>query len=82
MIERNIHVGSTMESNAAAMFVQTASQFASSIHLRLENKIINAKSIMGVISLGMLDGKDIAVIADGSDEEQAVHKLENFLGAV
>jgi len=82
MIERNIQVLASLEARPAALFVQTASQFSSSIHLRIDEKTVNAKSIMGVISLGVLDNQNVTVIADGQDEEQAVDKLEQFLSAV
>ena len=82
MIERNIQVLASLEARPAALFVQTASQFASSIYLSINNKTINAKSIMGVISLGVLDGQNVTIIAEGQDEEQAVDKLERFLSAV
>jgi len=82
MIERNIHVLAGLEARPAALFVQTASQFSSSILLRIDNKTINAKSIMGVISLGVLDNQNVTVIAEGPDEKQAVDRLEQFLSAV
>jgi phosphotransferase system HPr (HPr) family protein len=82
MIERTIQALASLEARPAAMFVQTASQFASSIYLRMDNKTINAKSIMGVISLGVLDSQSVTIIAEGKDEEQAVDKLERFLSAV
>ena len=82
MIERNIQVLASLEARPAALFVQTASQFASSIYLSMDNKTINAKSIMGVISLGVLDNQNVTIIAEGQDEEQAVDKLEKFLSAV
>ena len=82
MIERNIQVLASLEARPAALFVQTASQFASSIYLRMDNKTINAKSIMGVISLGVLDNQNVTIIAEGQDEEQAVDKLGSFLSAV
>jgi len=82
MIERNISVSASLEARPAALFVQTASQFASSIYLKMDNKTINAKSIMGVISLGVLDNQNVTIIAEGQDEEQAADKLERFLSAV
>ena len=82
MIERNIQVLASLEARPAALFVQTASQFSSSIYLRMDNKMINAKSIMGVISLGVLDNQNVTIIAEGQDEEQAIDKLEKFLSAV
>jgi len=82
MIERNIQVLANLEARPAALFVQTASRFTSSIYLRMDNKTINAKSIMGVISLGVLDGQNVTIVAEGLDEEQAVDQLEKFLSAV
>ncbi|MDR1913716.1 MAG: HPr family phosphocarrier protein [Clostridiales bacterium] len=82
MIERNIQVVSSLEARPAALFVQTASQFDSKINLRIDEKMINAKSIMGVISLGVLDGQFVTISADGTDEKQAVDRLERFLSAV
>ena len=82
MIEREIQVLASLEARPAALFVQTASQFTSSIYLKMDNKTINAKSIMGVISLGVLDNQSVTIIAEGQDEEQAVDKLERFLSAV
>ncbi|MDR1537140.1 MAG: HPr family phosphocarrier protein [Clostridiales bacterium] len=81
MTQRSIQVLASLDARPAALFVQTASQFASSIHLVIDNKRINAKSIMGVISLGVLDGQNVTIQADGKDEEQALDKLEKFLNA-
>ena len=81
MIERNIKVLANLEARPAAIFVQTASQFTSSVYLRMDNKTINAKSIMGIISLGVLDNQDVTIIAEGQDEERAVDTLEKFLTA-
>jgi len=82
MIERTIQPAASLEARPAALFVQTASQFISSIYLKMDNKTINAKSIMGVISLGVLDNQPVTIIAEGQDEEQAVEKLEQFFKAV
>ena len=62
-----------------AMFVQVASQFASRIYIVNSNMKINAKSIMGMMTLGMEDGKAITVMAEGPDEETAMEKIESFL---
>ena len=62
-----------------AMFVQVASQFTSRIYIENSNMKINAKSIMGMMTLGMEDGKAITVMADGPDEEAAMEKIESFL---
>jgi len=82
MVERNVRILASLEARPAALLVQTASQFTSSIYLSVDNKTVNAKSIMGLISLGVLDGQDVTIIAEGPDEEQAADKLEMFLNAV
>lgn len=82
MIEKTIAVGTSLEARPAAIFVQTASKFSSHIQINIDNKTVNAKSIMGMISLGILDGQTIKIIADGQDEEQAVKELSNFLTSI
>lgn len=79
MIEQKIMMASSLEARPAAMFVQTASKFTSNIKLRIDSKSVNAKSIMGVISLGLSDGQDITIVADGTDESEAVNELKTFL---
>ena len=79
MVEKVISVITSLESRPAALFVQTASKFTSSIYVKIENKTVNAKSIMGIISLGILDGQDVTIIADGEDARQAVNDLEILL---
>lgn len=78
MIEHSIQVSSLFETRPAALLVQTASKFASRILLRVADKTANAKSIMGVISLGIEDGQTVTLIADGEDEKQAIPALEQF----
>ena len=81
MIEKSLKVESSLEARPAALFVQTAGKFNSNVQVKIDNKIVNAKSIMGMISLGILDGQELTIIADGSDEEQAVKDLCKFLTA-
>lgn len=82
MIERTVKVETSLEARPAALFVQAASKFTSSILVRIENKTVNAKSIMGMISLGILDGQTVTIAADGADEQQAVNELYRFFSAV
>lgn len=79
MIEKVVSVTTSLEARPAALFVQAASKFESSIKIQVEEKTINAKSIMGLISLGILDGNVVTIIADGKDEEEAVNELTKFL---
>lgn len=79
MLEKSIKVSSSIEARPAALLVQTASKFSSSIKVKIDDKIVNAKSIMGIIALGILDGQNVTISADGPDEELAVNELVDFL---
>ncbi|MDD5016952.1 MAG: HPr family phosphocarrier protein [Eubacteriales bacterium] len=68
-----------LRASRAAMFVQVAGRFASQILVEKGNKKINAKSIMGVLSLGVKQGEKIYVFADGKDEEDAVAAIEKLI---
>ena len=57
------------------IFIQKANEFKSSIWVEKEERRVNAKSLLGVLSLGIMGGTDIRIIADGSDEEEAVEGL-------
>ncbi|MCT4542472.1 MAG: HPr family phosphocarrier protein [Vallitalea sp.] len=81
MIQKKITVkiASGLEARPVALFVQVASQFESNIYVEIQNKKVNAKSIMGMMSLGILEGEEIIISADGSDQEKAVNELEKYL---
>ena len=64
-----------------AVLVQIASQYESQIHLVSDDKKINAKSIMGMMSMGFTEGQEITVIADGKDEAAAVKEISEYLTA-
>ncbi len=64
-----------------AMFVQVASQYESRIYLELEDKKINAKSIMGMMSLALEQGDELLVSCDGVDEKSAIEGIADFLQA-
>lgn len=81
MVNKIIKVSTGLEARSVALFVQTASKFSSRIQIQVETKKVNAKSIMGVISLGVLEGQEVAISAEGEDEEQAVSELIGFLKA-
>lgn len=68
-----------LDARPIALLVQEANQYASSVYIEVDNKKINAKSIMGMMSLSLSNGAEITVIADGSDEEAAINGVENFL---
>ena len=64
-----------------AMFVQVASRFDSKIYLELEDKKINAKSIMGMMTLGLSAGESVVVSAEGDDEAEAIENIEKYLSS-
>ena len=69
-----------LEARPVAMLVQVASQYDSSVYIESSNKKVNAKSIMGMMGLGLNRDEAVTVIADGKDEEAAVAGIEKFLG--
>ena len=68
-----------LHARPAALFVQEANKFLSDIFVEKDEKKVNAKSIMGIMSLAINTGSDLTIIADGSDEEQAVLSLSVLL---
>ena len=68
-----------LEARPVAMLVQVASQYDSRIYLESGSKRVNAKSIMGMMTLGLIAGQSITVEADGADEDQAVSEIEKYL---
>ena len=80
MTSKEIRIGlsSGLEARPAAMLVQVASQYESSIYVESEEKRVNAKSIMGM-TLGLAEGAHVKVTADGSDEESAIEGIEKYL---
>lgn len=81
MIKKTITPGHNFGSEAkpVAMLVQLASRFKSSIYIECEDAKVNAKSIMGMMTLAVKSGKVITVIADGDDEHNAVQGIEEYL---
>lgn len=70
---------SGLNARPAALFVQTASKFDSRIWLETGGKKVNAKSIMGVMSLGVKQDDNIEVVAQGDDEDQAIKALTTLI---
>lgn len=81
MTEKTITVNTALDARQAAFFVQTASKFSSRIQVLIGEKKINAKSIMGTISLGITEGQIATVVAEGADEEAAVKELSEVLAS-
>ena len=76
-----IHLSTGLEARPVAQLVQVASQFNSEIYVEIGRKKVNAKSIMGMMSLELCTGERLTVEAEGEDEEQAVNGVEAFLVA-
>lgn len=80
MIKKNIDVSLGGENaRPIAMLVQLASQFKSKIEIRQDNMVVNAKSIMGMMTLGLVQGQKLEIDVDGEDEEAAMKEMESFL---
>ena len=83
MSKKNVIVSNVSEGhdNPIAELVQVACQFDSDIMLESDNRRINAKSIMGMMSMGFTEGQEITIIADGKDAEAAVNEIADYLTA-
>ena len=64
-----------LHARPATFFIQKSNEFKSSIWVDKDERRVNAKSLLGVLSLGIVGGTTIRIIADGADEEQAVSGL-------
>ena len=74
-----IQISNGLEARPVAMLVQVASQYESRIQVESGDKHVNAKSIMGMMTLGLTSGEDIMVSASGEDEQEALVAMEKFL---
>ena len=79
--EVTVKIPTGLEARPVALLVQVASQYDSSIYLENGDKKVNAKSIMGMMSLKLQKGEDVTIVADGQDEDAAVSGVATFLGA-
>ncbi len=77
MISREVTIKNNVGLHArpATFFIQKANSYKSSIWVEREDRRINAKSLLGVLSLGIVKGMNVTIIADGQDEEEAVEGL-------
>lgn len=80
-MEKTMDVGLSngLQARQAALFVQEANRFASEIFLEKDGKKVNAKSIMGIMSLAVGRGEEVVLFAEGSDEEAAIDTLTKFI---
>lgn len=70
-----------LHARPATFFIQKANEFRCSIWVEKDDRKVNAKSLLGVLSLGIVCGTDINIIADGSDEAQAVETLAELVNS-
>ena len=68
-----------LHARPATFFIQKANEFKSSIWVEKEERRVNAKSLLGILSLGIVGGTDIRIIADGADEQLAVEGLTKLV---
>lgn len=81
MIKKSVTINleNGLEARPIALLVQKASRYESSIYIESGSKRVNAKSIMGMMSLGLNSGEVLDVVAEGTDENEAVCDIEKFL---
>lgn len=69
----------TTDATPIAHLVQLANQYSSRIYLEMDTKKVNAKSIMGMMSLALVSGSNVTIDTDGDDEVKAANAIEDFL---
>ena len=81
MIKKSVKIehSNGLEARPVALLVQVASQYESTVYLESGSKRVNAKSIMGMMSLGLNNGEEVTVICEGKDEEAATDNVEKLL---
>ena len=70
-----------LHARPATFFIQKANEFKSSIWVEKEERRVNAKSLLGVLSLGIVKGTAVKIIADGVDEEEAIETLSALIAS-
>jgi phosphocarrier protein len=68
-----------LHARPATFFIQKANEFKSSIWVEKEERRVNAKSLLGVLSLGIVKGTAITIIADGADQDEAIDTLSALI---
>ena len=83
MTKRSIQIKleNGLEARPVALLVQEASKYESRIYIQVEERRVNAKSIMGMMSLALNNGEVLTVSAEGADEDVAVEGIEAFLSS-
>jgi len=83
MYSKNATINNSVGLHArpATFFIQKANEFKSSVWIEKDDRRVNAKSLLGVLSLGIIRGTQIRIDADGSDEEAAVNALVELISS-
>lgn len=79
MTQKTITIPTGLEARPVAVLVQIASKYESSVYIESGSKKVNAKSIMGMMALGLDANDKVTVMAEGADSEKAVSDIEQFL---
>ena len=81
MVEKQVEIKlkTGLQARPAAMFVQEANRFSSDVFLEKDGKKVNAKSIMGLMSLALGTGTVVTLSVDGNDEDEAIKELSEFV---
>ncbi len=81
MVEKQVEVKlkTGLQARPAALFVQEANRFSSNVFLEKDGKKVNAKSIMGLMSLAISSGSTVLLSAEGSDENEAIEELSKYI---
>ncbi len=74
-----VHITDEPDARPVAVLVQVASQYESEIYVESGDKRVNAKSIMGMMSLVLSSGEEVVVSANGADEDEAIAGIEKYL---
>ena len=77
----NVKNASGLHARPAGMFVKKAAEFKSTVEVSAKGKTVNAKSIMGIMSLGLAQGDELTIIANGEDQEAAINALAELIGS-
>lgn len=77
--EVTVNLENGLEARPIALLVQEASKYDSTVYIEAEGRKVNAKSIMGMMTMGLDNGAQLRVTADGADEEAAVTNIVKFL---
>jgi len=74
-----IEIEGGLQARPAAQFVQEANRYNANVYLEKDGKQVNAKSIMGIMSLAITKGETVVLMAEGADEQMAIDHLMSFV---